>query len=86
MTEDNTSKLTCGFCSGKGRVGEDGFDGDGTPCPVCQETGIVLVGQGATLHLICDGKGKIKMRGPFGKEMVMCPDCHGTGWLAQPSQ
>lgn len=82
MLENNlTVQQNCGFCNGKGRVAEDGFDGDDMSCPVCQGAGTVSVAQGASLHPICDGRGKIKMRGPFGKQMVMCPDCHGTGWL-----
>ena len=82
MSERTTHSQVCGFCRGKGRIAEDGFDGDDINCPICQGTGMVLVDASATLHAICDGRGKIKMRGPFGKQVEMCPDCHGTGWFA----
>ncbi|MCL2150382.1 MAG: hypothetical protein FWH51_05630 [Dehalococcoidia bacterium] len=82
MTEsDTTHRQTCSFCKGKGRVAEDGFDGDDTNCPVCQGEGTVLVDNNAVPHQICDGSGKIKMRGPFGKHVAVCPDCRGTGWI-----
>jgi len=74
------SNRTCNFCSGKGRVAESGFDGDDIECPVCRGSREVLVDNRAAPHLICDGSGKIKMRGPFGKQVAICPDCQGTGW------
>jgi len=81
MPEDNTTiKRPCNFCGEKGRVGEDGFDGNDITCPVCQGAGSLLLDSSTSMHPLCEGRGKIKMRGPFGKQMVLCPDCHGTGW------
>jgi DnaJ-class molecular chaperone len=77
----NEVKKQCGFCSGNGKVAEDGFDGEIITCPICQGNGQVTVLFDTVLHLICDGNGKIKLKGRFGKEMVLCPDCKGTGWF-----
>ncbi len=81
---DATIKKNCGYCAGKGQVAEDGFDGDIIICPVCGGKAEVNVEADTVPHVICDGRGKIRMRGPMGKENVLCPACSGTGWYHPP--
>ena len=78
---DISVEKQCGFCAGKGRVSEDGFDGDETACPVCQGKGNVTVSVDTSLHQLCDGRGKMKLKTRMGKVIAMCPECKGTGWF-----
>jgi DnaJ-class molecular chaperone len=84
MTNSEKVQKPCGYCASKGSVAEDGFDGEIITCPVCKGSCKVAVAPETVLHLICDGTGKIKIKTPYGKQMVLCPDCQGTGWFKPP--
>ena len=83
-TSENLVLKRCGYCDATGKVPEDGFDGEIITCPVCNGLGTVNVPEDTVLHIICDGKGKLRLKTPFGKQFALCPDCHGTGWFTHP--
>ncbi|MFC1847172.1 hypothetical protein ACFLYS_03855 [Chloroflexota bacterium] len=81
---ENEMQKPCGYCGSEGNVAEDGFDGVIITCPVCNGTCKVAVAPETVLHLICHGNGKIMIKSHGGKQMVLCPDCKGTGWYNPP--
>jgi RecJ-like exonuclease len=58
------------------------FFSDRVVCPICNGCGKVNVPADAVLHDTCKGQGKIRMRGPMGKQNMECSDCRGTGWIS----
>lgn len=79
----NEIEKSCCYCSGTGMaMGSDSGE-ESITCPVCKGTAKVMVPADSSLHVVCDASGKIKFRrGGIGKQDILCPDCHGTGWFS----
>jgi DnaJ-class molecular chaperone len=83
-TNETEIQKPCGYCAGTGKASGGKFGDETITCPVCQGSAIVKVPADSVLHITCDASGKIRFRrGGVGKQDVLCPDCHGTGWFSQ---